>query len=115
MNKCGKGCLPECEYFTTGGCISPFNCPYKIEVAYNNSATTAIPDTALAEYLNKTEIEEWYRSLIKQRYIAQEPINYDPVTPKAYIAYLKAYIAYLEAENANLKEQIKELKGENKQ
>ena len=108
MSKCGKGCMPECEYFTTGGCISPFNCPYKIEVASHNSAT-AMPHTALEECLNKTEIKEWYRSLIKQRYIAQEPMNYDAAT-------LKAYIAYLEAENANLQEQIKELlKGENKQ
>lgn len=40
MSKCGKGCLPECEYFTTGGCISPFNCPYKIETGYINSATS---------------------------------------------------------------------------
>ena len=32
MIKCGKGCLPECEYFTTGECISPFNCPYQEEV-----------------------------------------------------------------------------------
>ena len=31
MSKCGKGCMPECEYFTTGGCVSLFNCPYKIE------------------------------------------------------------------------------------
>lgn len=39
MSKCGKGCMPECRYFTTGGCISPFNCPYKVE---NKSITTAI-------------------------------------------------------------------------
>lgn len=38
MNKCGKSFLPECEYFTTSGCISPFNCPYKIE---HESITTA--------------------------------------------------------------------------
>lgn len=108
MSKCGKGCMPECEYFTTAGCVSPFNCAYKIEEVSRNSVTTAIPHTALAEYLNKTEIEEWYRSLIEQGYIAQEPMNYDSVT-------LKAYIAYLKAENAHLREQIKELKGENKQ
>lgn len=38
MSKCGKGCMPECKYFTTGGCVSPFNCPYKVE---NESITTA--------------------------------------------------------------------------
>lgn len=38
MTKCGKSFMPECEYFTTGGCMSPFNCPYKAE---NESITTA--------------------------------------------------------------------------
>lgn len=40
MSKCGKGCMPKCEYFTTGGCISPFNCMYKEESGYINSATS---------------------------------------------------------------------------
>lgn len=40
MTKCGKGCMPECEYFTTAGCISPFNCMYKEESGYINSATS---------------------------------------------------------------------------
>ena len=40
MSKCGKGCMPECEYFTTGGCISPFNCLYKMETSYINTATS---------------------------------------------------------------------------
>lgn len=38
MTKCGKSILPECEYFATNGCVSPFNCPYKVE---NESITTA--------------------------------------------------------------------------
>lgn len=38
MTKCRKLDLPECEYFTTGGCGSLFNCPYKVE---NESITTA--------------------------------------------------------------------------
>lgn len=40
MAKCGKGCMPECKYFMTGGCISPFNCMYKEESVYINSATS---------------------------------------------------------------------------
>ena len=44
MAKCGKGCMPECEYFTTGGCISQFNCIYKVETDYINSATST-PDS----------------------------------------------------------------------
>lgn len=39
MTKCRKLDLPECEYFTTGGCVSPFNCSYKAE---NEIITTAI-------------------------------------------------------------------------
>lgn len=39
MSKCGKGCMPECKYFTTGGCISPFNCIYKEGEVYITSAT----------------------------------------------------------------------------
>lgn len=38
MTKCRKSFGPECEYFTTGGCVSPFNCSYKAE---NESITTA--------------------------------------------------------------------------
>ena len=38
MTKCGKSVLPGCEYFATNGCVSPFNCPYKVE---NESITTA--------------------------------------------------------------------------
>lgn len=38
MTKCGKSILPECAYFATNGCVSPFNCPYKVE---NESITTA--------------------------------------------------------------------------
>lgn len=101
MSKCGKGCMPECEYFTTGGCISPFNCPYKIEVAYNNSATT-IPYTTT---------EEYYRNTIKQSQSKQKLMN----TANPIALALKGYIDYLEAKNANLEEQLKKLKGENKQ
>lgn len=32
--------MPECRYFTTGGCVSPFNCMYKEESVYINSATS---------------------------------------------------------------------------
>ena len=38
MTKCRKSLMPECEYFTTGGCVSPFNCLYKVE---HESITTA--------------------------------------------------------------------------
>ena len=38
MAECCKGGMPECRYFTTDGCVSPFNCMYKIE---RGSITTA--------------------------------------------------------------------------
>ena len=40
MNICGKGNFPECEYFTTGGCVSPSNCIYKIKQDFNTMATS---------------------------------------------------------------------------
>lgn len=57
MAKCGKGCMPECEYFTTGGCISPFNCMYKIETGYINSATST-PDSLTDLRNSKERIEK---------------------------------------------------------
>ena len=56
MAKCGKGCMPECEYFTTSGCISPFNCPYKIETGYINSATS-IP-TCMEQIVKERDSKE---------------------------------------------------------
>lgn len=32
MIECGKGCLSECKYYTTGGCILLSDCPYKMSV-----------------------------------------------------------------------------------
>ena len=98
MAKCGKGCMPECEYFTTGGCISPFNCMYKVEGIYSNSATSNTTCYAGTSYTetkpddSESGIRKWYRESV-----GHEPANYDA-------AALKAYITYLEAENAELQE-----------
>lgn len=57
MAKCGKGCMPECEYFTTGGCVSPFDCIYKIkqtEISSNTEIALLCAENAEAE----REIEE---------------------------------------------------------
>ena len=62
MSKCGKGCMPECKYFTTGGCISPFNCPYKIETGYINSATST------TDSLTGLLMEFDEMGLLRQRY-----------------------------------------------
>ena len=40
MSICGKGDLPGCRFFTTGGCVSPFNCIYKIELDFHTGATS---------------------------------------------------------------------------
>lgn len=100
MAKCGKGCMPECEYFTTGGCVSPFNCPYKVETGYINTTTSAIGSyTQGKDDLNEPKIKKWFRSLVDEGKIQQEPMNYDAAT-------LKIYIDHLEKENAALKERL---------
>lgn len=98
MAKCGKDCMPECQYFTTGGCVSPFNCLYKVEETYSNSATSNTACYAGTSYTeaqpdeSESGIRKWYRESV-----GHEPANYDA-------AALKAYIAHLEAENAELQE-----------
>lgn len=88
MSKCGKGCLPECEYFTTGGCISPFNCMYKEESGYINSATSGT--VIYAGGMNMTN-EEMIENL------------------KCVIDDISEQCEQLKSENAALREQISEM------
>lgn len=81
MIKCGKGCMPECQYFTTGGCMSPFNCPYKIETGYINSATST-------PHIMSMTNEEMIENL------------------KRVIADISAQCNQLKAENAELKSSL---------
>ena len=85
MSKCGKGCLPECEYFTTGGCISPFNCMYKEESGYINSATSGT--VIYTGGMNMTN-EEMIENL------------------KCVIADISEQCEQLKAENAALRERL---------
>ena len=55
MSKCGKGSMPECKYFTTGGCVSPFNCMYKIE---RESITTATSTPLNPDVTYVTDIDK---------------------------------------------------------
>ena len=85
MSKCGKGCMPECEYFTTGGCISPFNCMYKEESGYINSATSgSIIYTGRMNMTNEEMIENL----------------------KCVIADISKQCEELQAENAELRERL---------
>ena len=97
MTKCGKGCMPECEYFTTGGCISPFNCQYKIETGYINSATS-IP-TYMEKQMSMTaeEIEHCLERFTMGK--TTDVMNFDYAGTLAYIQRLKA-------ENAELKSSL---------
>ena len=103
MPKCGKGCMPECEYFTTGGCISPFNCQYKIETGYINSATS-IP-THIPTYMEKQmsmtaeEIEHCLERFTMGK--TTDVMNFDYAGTLAYIQRLKA-------ENAELRDEADE-------
>lgn len=85
MSKCGKGCMPECEYFTSAGCISPFNCMYKEESGYINSATSgSIIYTGRMNMTNEEMIENL----------------------KCVIADISKQCEELQAENAALREKI---------
>ena len=101
MSKCGKGCMPECEYFVTSGCISPFNCPYKIEENYQNSAFTSGNSNFLSG------IEKWFMQLVEEGKIPQTPMNYDMASYKAYVAHLEADNAELTRKARELEEQLK--------
>lgn len=57
MSKCGKSFMPECEYFTTGGCISPFNCIYKIASEYFTTVTST-PSESIDKELKVLTIED---------------------------------------------------------
>lgn len=46
-----------------------------------------------------SKIKEFFQSLVRNGVISQEPMNYDAVT-------LKVYIAHLETENAALRERL---------
>ena len=98
MSKCGKGCLPECEYFTTGGCISPFNCAYKIEEYNQNTVFTN------GDINNLSGIEKFFINTVKNGALPQEPMNYDGAAMKAYISYLENENERLRTENAKLKD-----------
>ena len=86
MAKCGKGCMPECEYFTTGGCISPFNCMYKEEGGYINSATSGT--VIYTGGMNMTN-EEMIENL------------------KCVIADISKQCEELQAENAELRDRLR--------
>lgn len=100
MSKCGKGCMPECEYFMTGGCISPFNCPYKIETGYINSATS-IP-TYMEQYngMSDDDIERCLERFATCK--TTDVMNFD------YSGTL-AYLNRLKSENAAMRERLKKM------
>lgn len=93
MSKCGKGFLPECEYFSTGGCTTPFNCVYKVEECGQSTVFTS------GDANNLSGIEKFFIALSKGGVLPQEPMNYDG-------AAMKAYISYLEFENLRLQEKL---------
>lgn len=66
MSKCGKSFLPECEYFTTGGCISPFNCSYRIEELSPNSATS-ISSTYVQNLISENAVLKAENAELKAR------------------------------------------------
>ena len=96
MSKCGKF-IPECEYFGTGGCISPFNCPYKMESEYSNSATSVPEYVYRGNNMTEKEIESCLERFATCK--VTDVMNFDYAGTIAYIERLKS-------ENAALQERI---------
>lgn len=95
MSKCGKGCMPECKYFTTGGCISPFNCPYKIETGYINSATSTTDSlTGLLMEFDEMGLVRQYCAFDPEKYAIEEREK------------VRKEIERLKSENADLRERL---------
>lgn len=96
MTKCGKGCMPECEYFTTGGCVSPFNCSYKAE---NESITTGTPCNL---YVSETDKDKQIARLTAENERLQtENAKIDEY--RCVIDDISEQCRELEAENAELR------------
>lgn len=67
MNICGKGNFPECQFFTTGGCVSPFNCIHKIKQDFNTRATSnamEIGRNAEIDYVADSKTEQTITDLL---------------------------------------------------
>ena len=96
MSKCGKGCMPECEYFTTGGCVSLFNCPYKIE------QEDIITTTQFNLYAYETDKDaEIVRLTAENERLQTENAKIDEY--RCVIDDISEQCRELEAENAELK------------
>lgn len=98
MSKCGKF-IPECEYFGTGGCISPFNCPYKMESEYSNSATSVPEYVHRGSSMTDKEIERCLERFTIGK--TTDVMNFDYAGTLAYLQRLKT-------ENDSLREDLKE-------
>ena len=105
MSKCGKSFLPECEYFTTGGCVSPFNCPYKIERESITTATST-PLNPNVIYTTETNKDAKIERLTKER----DNWKRRAETAEAVISGLRTKLAKAEHDRKRYKAKIEELK-----
>lgn len=107
MSKCGKSIMPECEYFTTGGCVSPFNCPYKGE---QESVTTG---TSTSFNPNVYYTTETYKDAEIER-LTKERDNWKrrAETAEAVISDLREKLAKSEHDRKRYKAKIEELRKE---
>lgn len=105
MNKCGKSFMPECEYFTTGGCVSPFNCPYKgaCGSVTTGTSTTLNPNVIYTTDDNKDAI---IYSLTAQC----EEYKRRAETAETVISDLRSKLAKAEHDRKRYKAKIEELK-----
>ena len=107
MNKCGKSFMPECKYFTTGGCVSPFNCPYKFE---HESVTTATstPLNPNVIYTTETDKDAEIERSTKER----DEWKRRAETAEAVISDLRTKLAKAEHDRKRYKAKIEKLRKE---
>lgn len=108
MSKCGKGCMPECEYSTTAGCISPFNCMYKEESGCVNSATSGTVIYTGGMNMTNEEIIVKLNSIVAKYGYGQgaEPFTDDEWSAIGFAKEIINDYARLTAENAELRARL---------
>lgn len=107
MSKCGKSFLPECEYFTTGGCVSPFNCPYKCEQA-SITTVTSTPLNPIVIYTTESDKDAEIERLKKEC----DNWKRRAETAETVISDLRTKLAKAEHDRKRYKAKIEELRKE---
>lgn len=105
MKECGN--FGGCIYNTTAGCISPFNCPYKIEEESITTATST-PLNPNVIYTTETDKDAEIERLTKER----DNWKRRAETAETVISDLRSKLAKAEHDRKRYKAKIEELRKE---